>query len=217
MALGRKKAEEPQVQTVSWRDVREFEITEALWRRKNRRRRVQRGRLAVRVPMPAGDPDRVPLVPCAYFHPKIVSSIAASRAYVDPDGEQLLLSMEKGTESNGETHYLVRDAAGGEVGSIRRIPAPTMLHRHRWVLTQPGRPEIVARTQRRLRTRGMLVDIVANLAGVDEGGEPLPIRTLEWHAGGEHVMTSRAFDAVTMHAGWIDRRLAIAYAMLLDR
>lgn len=216
MVLGKSRTNEPP--TVPWRDVHEFEITKALWRRKNGRRKVERGRIAVRVPVPNSDPHRIPLVPCAYFHPKAVTSIAASRVYTDPNAEQLLFSMEKSAGENGETHYRVRDAAGGEVGLIRRIPPKTMLHRHNWVLHQPGRPEIVAHPRQPRRPRGLLADIVAKLTDVDDSGAEAPSpRILEWFAGGEHVMTSRVFDVVRVHAGWFDRRLAFAYAMLLDR
>jgi hypothetical protein len=221
MAFGKRRAAEPRVGVVDWRGVREFEITTALSRREKRRRKVERGRLAVRVPVPGGDPTNVPLVPCAYFHPKVALSVAASRVYLDEAAEQVLFTTEKDRDAEGgETHHRVRDAAGAELGLIRRLPPPTRLQQHGWRIEQPGRPTLVAHRVRIRKRQGFVMDALGNAIGASsgEGGDfGRVVRTLEWRADDERVMTSRAFDAVVIEADWFDRRLAIAFAMLLDR
>ncbi len=221
MAFGKRKAAGSSVGVVDWRGVREFEITTALSRRAKRRQKVERGRLAVRVPLPGDDPNDVPLIPCAYFHPKVALSVAASRVYLDEAAEQVLLTMEKDRHAEGgETHHRVCDAAGVELGLIRRLPPPTRLQQHGWRIEQPGRPALVAHKVRIRQPQGFVMDALGNAIGAPagEGGDfGRVVRTLEWRADEEHVMTSRAFDAVVIEANWFDRRLAIAFAMLLDR
>jgi hypothetical protein len=230
MAFGRRKtAAEPAAPAaaaaaavVDWRGVREFQITTAL-RRGAKLRDKDHGRLAVRVPVPAGEGEATPLVPCAFFSPKVALSVAASRAYTDESATRVLLAMEKNRHAEGgEEHHLVRDAAGAEIGLIRRIPpaGPGPLGKHGWRMEQPGFPPLEAARHRppRRHGRAFLTDALASAVGMEEGGAHVgQTRTLAWHAGDEHVMTSRADGPVVIEADWLDRRLAIAYAMLLDR
>lgn len=213
-------AQRPPVAVVDWREVREFEITTAL-RRGAKLRNKDHGRLAVRVPVPAGRGADAPLVPCAFFSPKVALSVAASRAYTDEGATRVLLAMEKNRHAEGgEEHHLVRDAAGAELGLIRRIPPAGRWDKHGWRMEQPGYPpiEAVRHRPRRRHGRAFITDALASAIGMDEGGQHArEARTLAWHAGDEHVMTSRADGPVAIEADWFDRRLAIAYAMLLDR
>jgi hypothetical protein len=224
--FGKDRAAEPPMAVVDWREVREFEITTAL-RRGAKLRNKDHGRLAVRAPVPTGRGEDAPLVPCAFFSPKVALSVAASRAYTDEGATRVLLAMEKHRDAEGgEEHHRVRDAEGREIGLIRRIPAVTRREGHGWRIEQPERPELVARRQRRRRPHGraLLVDALATATGAEEGGDfAKTVRTLEWWTGeegdegGQLAMTSQANGPVVIENTWLDLRLAIAFAMLLDR
>jgi hypothetical protein len=218
MVFGKRKAAEPRVEVVDWRGVREFRLTETVRPKGKGRRKPEVGRLAVRVP--TGDPEDPLLAPCAFFAPHVAAPVAASRVYRDEDAREVLLSVEKRKQPDGEVRHLVSDEDGAEVGLIRRIPPATRLHRHNWRMAQGGRPEIVAHHVRPRQRQGIVMDALGSALGASagEGGDFAKLaRTLEWRADEEHVMTSRTFDAVVIEADWLDRRLAIAFAMLLDR
>jgi hypothetical protein len=218
--FGKDRAAEPPMAVVDWRGVREFEITTAL-RRGAKLRNKDHGRLAVRTLVPTGRGEDAPLVPCAFFSPKVALSVAASRAYTDEGATQVLLAMEKNRHAEGgEEHHRVRDAAGAEIGLIRRIPPAGRWDKHGWRMEQPGYPPLqaVRHRPRRRHGRALITDALASVIGMEEGGQHAgEVRTLAWHAGDEHVMTSRGNGPVVIEATWLDRRLAIAFAMLLDR
>lgn len=221
--FGRKGAAQSPEPVVDWRGIREFEITTALRRGAGNRGR-DHGRLAVRVPAPGGSRGAVALRPCAFFSPNVTQPVAASRAYTDEAATQVLLEMVKDRHAEGgEVHHRVRDAAGTELGLIRRIPPRSARGEHSWRIEQPGRPPIEAGPGLAATGARFLANALTAVFGsedADVSGQPG--RFLAWHTvdggrRGERVMTSRAHGPVMIEADWLDRRLAIAYAMLLDR
>jgi hypothetical protein len=127
----------------------------------------------------------------------------------------------------GERRHVVRDARGEVVGTLVRVPPKRRPLRHTWRIEQPGQPEIVGRNEwvsgdaKEIAGRvagkvlGGVFSAVGDLGG-DGGDQRSKPRTLEWRAGDEIVMVSEGSERVTVRAGWLDRRLAFAFALLGD-
>lgn len=203
---------------MDWWTIREFEISTRLHAKARLDRHKDQGELAVRVP--ADDSERAPLLPCVYFEPNTASHMSR-RAFLDEDATQVLLQREKRRdEATGEEHHVVRDAHGDQIGLIRRIPSRVPFRTHTWRIEQPGHPvlEPTRVKERRRHGRGFVVDAIAQVTGLDQGDSfTEDARLLAWYAGEELVMTSQAGGRTVIEADWLDRRLAIAYAMLHDR
>lgn len=219
VVFGRRKAAQTPEPVTDWRGIREFEITTALYR--GAAKEKDHGRLAVRVPLPGGPRGAAALVPCAFFAPTVKRPFAASRAYLDEAATQVLLEREKAPSAeDGEVHYRVRDAHGADLGLIRRIPPARSRGMHSWRIEQPGWPPIEAGGGLGSRlVSGVLTAVFGSEdADTDQRSERrLTWRTVDGGRDAERVMTSRADGPVVIEADWLDRRLAIAYAMLLDR
>ncbi|NUR95950.1 MAG: hypothetical protein HOV67_11925 [Kribbellaceae bacterium] len=195
-----------------WESVREFTLGNVERPATRSRNRIEWGPNAIRVASGSTD-DRV-LTPYAY--------VGADRSlYLDDALTQLLCRVVERSEHT----WSVLDADGTEVGTITRIPSGRPLIRPNWRIAQPGRPELVGRTEwlsgppGRLAAKAasrLLVGVLDGLTGIgDEGGDqPTMNRTLEWRAAEELAMYSEGTTLVTIKADWLDRRLAFAYCLI---
>ncbi|MFD7159968.1 hypothetical protein ACFV9C_35600 [Kribbella sp. NPDC059898] len=195
-----------------WETVREFTLSNVERPATRTRNRIDWGPNAIRVP-PGPRDDRV-LEPCAYVGPD-------RTLYVDPSLTQLLCRVVPQSDHT----WSVVDATNTELGTITRLPSTHPVLRPNWRITQPGRPEVLGRTEwlsgppARLAAKAagrLLVGVLDGLTGIGEGGgdQPVKARTLEWHAGGEVVMYSEGTNLITVKADWLDRRLAFAYCLI---
>ncbi len=195
-----------------WETVREFTLGNVERPATRTRNRVEWGPNAIRVP--EGPRDDHVLAPCAYVGPD-------RSLYLDTDLTQLLCVVDR----TGEDTWVVRDDEGVELGTITRLPSSRPLLRPNWRIEQPGRPEVVGRTEwlsgkpGRLAAKAasrLIVGVLDGLTGVgDEGGDqPTKDRTLEWRAGSEVAMYSEGTTGISITAEWLDRRLAFAYTLV---
>ncbi|WP_019632883.1 hypothetical protein [Actinomadura atramentaria] len=218
MVFGRKdRRGEPPVEPIEWRGVREFGVGKVERPATPRRNRIGWGPNAVRVPR--GDL----LVPCAFIGPSSGASVAL---FEDALFTRAVCVVSEPREVDGARCYDVLDAAGSLVGTLWRVPPARRLRRHTWRIDQPDRPEITGRGEwsgigakgiaGRLAGKAFegVVQSVLDL-GAEGGDQPTKPRTLEWLAADELVMVSRGTD-VRIHADWLDRRLAFAFAVVAD-
>lgn len=231
MAFGRNgkatREQEPPVELVGWMDVSKFVIGSVERPRSAKRPRAQWGQTAVRVPR--GSKLQPILAPCAFLGSSSVPnppSRPGLTLYEDPECRRLLCYVDEPQEKDGERHYVVRDAQGQAIGTVRRIP-PKRPFKHTWRIDQPGHPEIVGRNE---WASGSAKEVAGRAAGrfvagiVDDllapDGSEAPHkgnRTLEWRAADTVVMTSEGSAQVNVRADWVDRRLAFAFALVGDK
>ena len=196
---------------IDWRQVREFTLGTVVRPATRKRNRIEWGPKAIRVPQGSKD-DRV-FTPCAY--------VADGRLSLDPDGSRTLCSVT----ATAENCFEVRDERAGLIGTITRVPSGRPLLRPTWRIDQPGRPEIVGRTEwlsgqpKELAAKAAgrlftgVLDVVFS-AGDEGGDQATKERVLEWRAGDEIVMLSEGTKSVTVVADWLDRRLPFAYVLV---
>lgn len=195
-----------------WESVREFTLSNVERPATRSRNRIEWGPNAIRVP--SGSKDERVLTACAYVGPD-------RTLYVDAELTQLLCGVVRLSDHG----WSVVDATGTEIGTITRLPSSRPLVRPNWRITQPGRPELLGRTEwltgspARLAAKAagrLLVGVLDGLTGIgDEGGDqPVKARTLEWRAGDEVAMYSEGTNVVTVTADWLDRRLAFTYCLI---
>ncbi|ANB07857.1 hypothetical protein SAM40697_3899 [Streptomyces ambofaciens] len=216
---------------VGWTDVRTFVVSSVERPSTVKRGRAVRGQPAVRVA--AGPGELRVLAPCAYVgsagaHPPALPSRPEHTLYEDPALRHLLCRVEPPVIDGGEWCHPVRDGRGELVGTLVRVPPRYRPLRHTWRIEQPGHPDIVGRNEwvsgDASEVAGRLVGgliggvlgAVADL-GAEGGDQPSRPRSLEWRAEHKVVMTSVGSEEVTVHADWIDRRLAFAFALVGDR
>ncbi|MFD5472419.1 hypothetical protein [Streptomyces sp. NPDC127105] len=227
MAFGRsRKVEESPVQPVGWVDAWEFVIGTEQRPAAGGRKDAAHGPRAFRVPI-GGGMHRVS-APCAFFPPGAQSSTSTPgdlRLFEDPEGQQLLCSVTAPEDRNGERYFQVHDADGRVIGSIRTAAALRRALKPEWYIEHPGRPAIVSCHEwakggaKGIVQRGtgkFLTSVVQGVADLDaEGGDhSSPQRPLEWRADDELVMSSQGHCSFLLRAGWIDRRLVFAYALV---
>ena len=237
MALGRRQqaAAEPPVEPVDWAGVQTFVVSAVERPLTVRRKRAVSGKRAVRVAR--GSKDLRVWAPCAFVGSSSVwdRRVAGLTArpghtlYEDPDERRLLCFVEPPVDGvDGERRFAVRDGRGQLVGTLVRVPPGRRPFKHTWRIEQPGHPEVVGRNE---WVSGDAKDIAGRVAGKllggvlsavtdlgAEGGEqPSKPRTLEWRAEDKVVMVSEGSERVTVRAGWVDRRLAFAFALVGDR
>lgn len=244
MALGRRQqaAAEPPVEQVDWAGVQTFVVSAVERPVTVRRKRAVSGKRAVRVAR--GSKDLRVWAPCAFVGSssgpgRQVAGLTARPGhtlYEDPDERRLLCFVEPpaDVEVDGEQRFAVRDGQGQLVGTLVRVPpgrrsfTPFTPFKHTWRIEQPGRPEVVGRNEWVSgdakdiagRVAGKLLGGVLNAVtdlGAEGGDQPSKPRTLEWRAENKVVMVSEGSEKVTVRAGWVDRRLAFAFALVGDR
>lgn len=216
-----RREKRPPVEPVDWRDVTTFTIGyEDRPSTKGYRRPVV-GKHAIRVP---GEDAYGPIRrPCAYLGsdqdnnggPDIAHTL-----FTDPLHAHLLCSVSHRHEKDGIGHQVVRTAEGTRIGVIQRLPRKG-LRRHTWRIEQPGRPAVVAKnrwttyTPRNLAKEGAsrLVENALDYA-LNAGTEPA--RWLSWTAEDVCVMETQDRGLTKIHAPWLDRRLAFAFALIGD-
>ncbi|MFJ3778444.1 hypothetical protein ACIPX0_42870 [Streptomyces sp. NPDC090075] len=225
MVFGRSKnVDEPPVPVVPWADAWEFALTDEERPVTLQRKRAVLGVRAVRVPHGGG--ERKVNAPCAFLPPQ--GTADDLRLYEDAEGCRPLCSVGAPEEADGARRYPVLDGQGQVVGAVRRIPPLKHALKPTWRIEQPGRPEIVSSaewakggvTEMVQKGAGKFllgaVQAVADL-GAEGGDQPAKSRALEWKADGELVLTSDADRRFLVRAGWLDRRLVFAYALLRAR
>ncbi|MBC2874036.1 MULTISPECIES: hypothetical protein [Streptomyces] len=219
---------EPLPPVLDWRDVTTFTVG-GVERQDAKGGRTVFGPRAVRVPRREGAGRVFP--PCALI---VAPDADTSVLYEDRETRRVLCTVgrEGGDRSGGDERYdercyVVRDAAGREIGRVRRVPPARRLLRHTWRVEQPGHPEIAGRNKWAALSRqdaalhaagslvGGVVDSVLSF-GAEGGDAPRRDRTLLWTAGDEEVMRSEGAD-FRVKAPWVDRRLAFAVATIGDR
>ncbi|MGA4859367.1 hypothetical protein ACPCAB_22260 [Streptomyces koyangensis] len=220
------KGREPEpVETVPWAEVNRFVIGTLERPRTKKQRQAVWGERAVRVPRGRKGYDQV-FAPCAYVASAEETAArvpgAAFALFEDAARERLLCSVGvPAQEARGVLAYPVRDAAGTEVGTVRRVPGGP-LRRHSWRVTQPGHPEITGAgelAQYGLAGKAVSIGLAATSVLLDlstragAGGKP---RELTWAAERKNVMHSAGSKEMTLRADWFDRRLAFAFALIGD-
>jgi hypothetical protein len=231
VVFGRQKAAEPPVEQVGWADVQTFVVSAVERPVTVKRKRAVSGKRAVRVAR--GSKDLRVLAPCAFVGSAAtpesgVPSRPGHTLYEDPEERRLLCYVEPAVDIDGEQRFNVRDGQGQLVGALTRVPPKRRPFKHTWRIEQPGRPEIVGRNEwvsgdaKEIagRMAGKLLGGVLNAVGdlgAEGGDQPAKPRTLEWRAEDKVVMVSEGSEKVTVRAGWIDRRLAFAFALVGDR
>ncbi|WP_125263256.1 hypothetical protein [Streptomyces alboflavus] len=154
--------------------------------------------------------------------------------YEDPESNRMLCYLVAEEAEGGERCHRVYDAAGEEIGAVRRIPPTSKLFKRTWRIEQPGHPEIVGRNEwasggvKQMADRAtgkVLTEALNGLSHIippgesgtsDSGGSQRQSRKLEWWSGGELVMVSHSIKMIKVQADWLDRRLAFAFAVLGD-
>ncbi|MFJ9817502.1 hypothetical protein ACIRU3_19980 [Streptomyces sp. NPDC101151] len=230
MAFGRQKTQEPPVEPVGWAGVHTFVISSVERPVTNKRKRAVWGKPAVRVAR--GSKDLRVLAPCAYLgsaetQPAGLPSPPEQTLFEDPGARSLLCYVEMPVQVDGERRHLVRDGQGQLVGALTRVPPKHRPFKHSWRIEQPGHPEIVGRSDwtsgnaKEITGRvagkliGGILDAIGDL-GAEGGDQRSRARALEWRAEDKVVMVSQGSEQVTVRAGWVDRRLAFALALIGD-
>ncbi|MFD4985914.1 hypothetical protein [Streptomyces sp. NPDC058374] len=228
MAFGTKKEPEPPVDPVPWAEVNRFVVGTLERPVTKKRHQAVRGERAVRTPRGRKGYDQV-FAPCAYIASAEETAErvpgAAFALFEDAALERLLCTVGVPGEEDGALAYPVCDAAGAEVGTVRRLPGGA-LRRHSWRVTQPGRPEITGTgelAQYGLAGKAVTVGLHATFALLDSamrgdarGPKARKPRELTWSAGETTVMHSAGSKEMTLRADWFDRRLAFAFALIGD-
>ncbi|MGW2821660.1 hypothetical protein ACWC24_11725 [Streptomyces sp. NPDC001443] len=229
--FGKRKVQElgPPVPAVDWRDVRRFTIGRTE-RSVVHGKKPQLGRLAVRVPRKTKDASTY--APCAYFRTDSPSNpVSDPVLYEDETAHRVLCALDDPVNVGKEVHRTVRDGAGQAIGVLRRIAASNKFAHHSWRIDQPDRPEIAGLSQwsfannspKELAMRGLESTFTFLLEATADPNPPAAKgRKLEWKAEGQLVMESKGisqFDSsldISIKVGWLDRRLAFAFAMVED-
>ncbi|MFC5674852.1 hypothetical protein [Streptomyces incanus] len=238
MAFSRHKAEESPVDPVNWADVQTFLVSSVERPETVKRKRAVWGKPAIRVAR--GPKDMRVLAPCAFLGSVETQHIQRSALpgldvarpehtlYEDADGGCLLCYVEPPVETDGgEQQYIVRDDAGQVIGTLTRVP-PRRPFKHTWRIEQPDHPEIVGRNEwvsgdaKEIagRVAGRFLGGVFNAVGdlgAEGGDQRTKPRSLDWRAADKIVMVSEGSERMTVRAGWVDRRLAFAFALVGDR
>ncbi|MFI9245017.1 hypothetical protein ACIGXF_21075 [Streptomyces sp. NPDC053086] len=215
--------DEPPVPSVPWHDAGEFVISNEERPATRHRKRPVLGIRAFRIPQ-GGTAQRVN-APCAFFPPPSQASAKSQRLFADAEGRTPLCSVDDPRVGDGVRRYDVRDGQGQHIGSIRRVAPLKHALKPTWRLHQPGHPQIISSAEwgegglKEVVQRGagkLLLGVVQAVAdmgaeGGDQTGKP---RVLAWKADSEPVMTSEHDRRFLIRAGWLDRRLVLAYAML---
>ncbi|PJM94083.1 hypothetical protein [Streptomyces sp. CB01373] len=229
MAFGRRRVEEPPMETVGWADVQTFVVSSVERPVTVKRKHAVRGKPAVRVAR--GSRDLRILAPCAFLgttdtqQPGLPSR--PHHTLYETETRGLLCYVEPAVDSAGELRHVVRDGRGECIGTVVRVPRKRRPFKHTWRIEQPGHPEIVGRNEwasgdaKEIAGRfaaKILEEVVDNALSGGEGSDrPSKPRSLEWRAENKVVMVSEGSDKVTVRKGWVDRRLAFAFALLGDR
>ncbi len=236
--VGRRKPE-PSVEPVPWERVDAFTVGDVV-RPAKLGRKALTGRRAVRVPtMQQGTRFFAPAVLVDATADGVPSYDLHDAVHPDTTRPDTLLCSL--TPEKDGTRYRVTDAQGLELGLLHRTPAAKRTLQHDWWLQQPGHPDVVARyhwargsakdiaergTESVVRgARGLVGGVVDSLFGLGaEGGDqpgytPKPVT---WRAEGEEdpvALTCTHAEGVRMYrarAGWLDRRLAFAFAVVRE-
>ncbi|MET9360082.1 hypothetical protein ABZX93_04105 [Streptomyces sp. NPDC006632] len=229
--FGKRKPQEPvpSVEAVDWRGVRRFTIGRTE-RSVVHGKKPQIGRLAVRVPRQAKDVRT--FAPCAYFRTDLPGNpVREPILYEDETTQRVLCAVDGPVDVGKEAHRSIRDGAGQVIGTIRRIPSTNKLVHHTWRIDQPDHPEISGHSKWSLTNNSPKVLALRGLesalnvfleAAADGDVPPSQGRTLEWKCTDELVMVSKGLPTIdssidfSIRAGWLDRRLAFAFAMIAD-
>jgi hypothetical protein len=196
-----------------WEDVLEFTVGSIEEPGTKTRRTPKRGPTAIRIPR-GGKQHRF-FEACVYVGPE-------GTLYLDAELTRLLCSVV----ATGEDSWDVVDADGARVGSLGRLVSTRPLARPNWRIDQPGRPEVIGRTEWLSgsasevagKTLGAVLGGVLQSIGdlgAEGGDQPAKPRVLEWRAGDRVVMRSRGVESITVSSSWLDRRLAFAYALVI--
>ncbi|MFD7876055.1 hypothetical protein ACFV5G_18455 [Streptomyces sp. NPDC059766] len=241
MAFARRKRDEP-FEAVHWDEITQFTVGRMMRNTIRRSKRVE-GPHAVRfMRTRAGDEYMVPGVFIMPLEPARPLSKGGFRLYEDEDSRQLLCTVLP----DGSDRYRVTDAAGLELGSVRRTPVAKRLTQQSLWMEQPGYPPIVALRNWARGGPGAAVDrgvghvlegVVDSLLSFgsdevgDSGSAPKPV---VWTVGAEAadetgpdggyreaVLTCRRANQshawyFVMREGWLDKRLAFALVVLRE-
>ncbi|MGW7818690.1 hypothetical protein ACWGLF_11235 [Streptomyces puniciscabiei] len=218
-----RHTDEAPVHTVPWQDVWEFAISDEERPTTSHRRHAVPGIRAFRVPQ--GPAAQRVNAPCAFFSPLPEAGGKNRRLFTDVEGRTLLCSVDEPREEDGARYYAVRDGQGQVIGSILRIAPLKHALKPTWRMRQSGHAEIVSSAEwaqggpKEMVQRGagkLLLGVVQAVAdmGAEGGDQPGKPRVLEWKADDELVFTSESDRRFLVRAGWLDRRLVFAYAML---
>ncbi|MEV7189385.1 hypothetical protein [Kitasatospora sp. NPDC093102] len=236
--FGRSRRDEP-FEALHWDEITQFTVGRAL---RNTFRTPKRGEGAHAVRFMrtrGGDEYMVPGVYIVPVEPAGPLAKGGFRLFEDEAGRQLLCTVLP----DGSDRYRVTDAAGRELGSVRRTPVTKRLSQQGLWMEQLGHPVIVApRAWARGgpgaslgRGAGHVLDgIVDSLLsfGSDEAtGSGGSLKPVVWATGvgagegadgtGEAVLTfPRRSDGTRWYFvkrdGWLDKRLAFALAVLRE-
>ncbi|WP_430741612.1 hypothetical protein ACQZOG_16930 [Streptomyces sp. P13-3-3] len=218
-----KKTDEPPVPVIPWSDIWECSITDEERPASAHRKHAVLGPRAFRVAQGAGA-QRV-LSPCAFFPPPTHPEDLARSLYEDPEGTQLLCSVDEPENVDGIRHHRVIGAGGEIVGTILRTAPLRHALKPTWRIDQPGHPAIVSSAEwaeggrKDIVQRGagkLLLGAVQAVAdmGAEGGDQAAKSRVLEWRSGTDLVMTSDNDVRYLIRADWLDRRLVFAYGLL---
>ncbi|OKK25163.1 hypothetical protein AMK09_03080 [Streptomyces sp. CB02488] len=139
MAFGRNRQVEP-FEPEHWDAITQFTVGRMM-RRTVRKSTRGEGAHAVRfMRMRGGDEYMVPGVYIVPEDPAVALAKGGFRLFEDEAARQLLCTVLP----DGSDRYRVTDAAGRELGSVRRTPVTKRFSQHGLWLEQPGHPAIVA-------------------------------------------------------------------------
>ncbi|QTD95826.1 hypothetical protein [Streptomyces cyanogenus] len=237
--FGRNRRDEP-FETVHWDEITQFAVGRTM-RDTFRKSKRGEGAHAIRFMRTRGGEEY--MVPGVYIVPVEPAAPLAKggfRLFDDEAGQQPLCTVLP----DGSDRYRVKDAAGREIGSIRRTPVTKRLTQQALWMEQPGHPAVVAP---RAWARGgpgaslgrgvghVLDGIVDSLLcfGSDEATGSGGLIPVVWAAVaedaeegkdgeyGEAVLTfPRRTDGTRWYFvkrdGWLDKRLAFALAVLRE-
>lgn len=226
------RGDEPAIDPVPWDRAGHFVVSDVLRPSGLVRKAVRDGR-AVRVPT-AHKGTRY-YAPCVWV--TATEGEPTSYALHDATSPGALVCVLT-PEEDGSGHR-VTDAGGAELGLIHRTPAAKRAVQHAWWFRQPGHPDVVAgyqwaRSARDLAANGRerlaqgAVTVVGGVVnalldgGVEGGDHARAPRPVTWRTQDEPetvVLTSAPVEGVRTyltHAPWLDRRLALALAVLRE-
>ncbi|MGN5633510.1 hypothetical protein [Streptomyces sp. AC154] len=139
MAFGRNRRVEP-FEPVHWDAITQFTVGRMM-RHTMRKSTRGEGPHAVRFrARRGGDTYMVPGVYIVPVDPAVALAKGGFRLFEDEAARRLLCTVLP----DGSDRYRVTDAAGQELGSVRRTPVTKRFSQHGLWLEQPGHPDIVA-------------------------------------------------------------------------
>ncbi|WP_371633269.1 hypothetical protein OG693_22035 [Streptomyces sp. NBC_01259] len=237
MAFGRNRQVEP-FEPEHWDAINQFTVGRMM-RRTVRKSTRGEGAHAVRfMRMRGGDEYMVPGVYIVPEDPAVALAKGGFRLFEDEAARQLLCTVLP----DGSDRYRVTDAAGRELGSVRRTPVTKRFSQHGLWLEQPGHPAIVAPRNwakggaKASLGRGVghvvegVVDSVLSF-GSDEtaGSEGGGLTPLVWVLGADGADEAHGQEVLTFprgthgdrwyfikHGGPLDKRLAFALAVVRE-